>query len=367
MADEDKGFIGNFVQSTVEGAKKLTGAIQEQIQPDTPPQSQLKVKAQSNYTHTTHQYPAQLGEGSRHPYFMEFYINVQELSKFTRFSNRTKDSDLISPILKDNFGRNVHSTVGIHQQGTRGLNKNFKFKDYKGQTLGFGRKAYRTATTIRLYMPDTLSFSYTNEYNDLKLSDTVLGFGSAVAGLAEPVLEAVQNGVGKGGLGALARNIAKQSDVKGIAGELAGATLLGDRAAGLAFVGMAINPQVDVIYQSPTLRQFNFEFVFAPRTPKEAASMQAIIKLFKFHASPEILAGGGVFGRYMVPPSEFDISFSVPTIGKISTCVLEDVTVDYGATGSAFYADNSPVHTRLTLRFRELEYITKDLIEQEGF
>jgi len=54
-------------------------------------------------------------------------------------------------------------------------------------------------------------------------------------------------------------------------------------------------------------------------------------------------------------------------MGKISTCVLESATIDYGATGSAFYKDGTPVHTRLNLRFKELEYITKDLIRDRGY
>jgi hypothetical protein len=53
-------------------------------------------------------------------------------------------------------------------------------------------------------------------------------------------------------------------------------------------------------------------------------------------------------------------------MGRISTCVLQNITVDYAPSGAAFYNDDSPVNTRMTLQFKELEFITKHLVER-GF
>lgn len=348
--------IGNFVESGFGAisreAERFAGAIQSTITPDTPEQGALKRNAQKNYSYSFLKYPSMLGENTRHPYYITFYINIQDLSKFT------KDSRNRSLLATDDRGNKIHSTVAIHQQGREGLQKNFK-----GTNIGFGRKTSRTKTAIRLYMPDTLSWSYANQFRDVSLSGTSLGIGAAIFGGVKSLVESAMNG---GGMqGALSNLVSNEK--RGLVAEFGGGALLGDRGLALSAVGLAINPQIDVIYESPELRRFNFEFVFAPRTATEGRVVKEIIKAFKFHSAPEILSQGGIFGRYFVPPSDFDIEFSLTSMGKISTCVLENITVDYGPVGSAFYPDGTPVHTRVTLQFKELEFITKNLIQEEGY
>lgn len=358
MADDQNGIFGK-IGETVTGAvdfadrqsKKLIGSIQETITPDTPEQGALKRKSQRNYKYNYIKYPSNLGEETRHPYYITFFINIQDLSKFK------KDSKGKSVVAVNGKNQPIQSTVAIHQQGRPGLQKNFK-----GTNIGFGRKTSRTKTAIRLYMPDTLSWSYQNQYRDVSLSGHPLGKAAGLLAGGTSLIKSVMEGGLEGGLANITSN-----EKRGIAGEFGLGTVLGDAQQGLAAVGLALNPQIDVIYETPELRRFNFEFAFAPRSPSEGRSVQEIIKTFKFHSAPEILSNGGAFGRYFVPPSDFDIEFSVNSMGKISTCVLENVTVDYGPTGSAFYPDGSPVHARLTLQFRELEYITKDLIQEEGY
>lgn len=355
MADQDAGSIGGIISNTVDAAarsvNKLVGAIQETVRPDTPEQGALKRKSQKDYKYTYMTYPSTLGEGTRQPYYITFFINIQDLSKFR------KDSQGKSVIALNGKNQPISSTVAIHQQGRPGLQKNFK-----GSNIGFGRKTSRTKTAIRLYMPDTLSWSYQNQYRDASLSGHLLGKAAGLLGGGASLIESVMKGGMEGALSNLVSN-----EKRGLAGEFALGTVLGDAGLGLSAVGLAVNPQIDVIYETPELRRFNFEFVFAPRDAAEGRTVQEIIKQFKFHSAPEILSQGGTFGRYFVPPSDFDIQFSVNSMGKISTCVLENVTIDYGPQGTAFYQDGTPVHTRLTLQFKELEFITKDLIQEEGY
>jgi hypothetical protein len=47
--------------------------------------------------------------------------------------------------------------------------------------------------------------------------------------------------------------------------------------------------------------------------------------------------------------------------------VLENIAVDYAPSGAHFYSSDHPILTRLTLRFKELEFITKELIQQRGY
>jgi len=324
------------------------GASVNQAAPDPKVQGPSRRQTERNYEYETIQYPSDLGEGTRHPYSMTFYINIKNLSQWARGKN-----DLVARLGKDGE-HTIASTVEKHQRGRTIVKNAFG----TGTDVGFGRNTSRTKAAIRLYIPDTLSWSYQNRFRTPSLSG-MPGAKSIQAGAA-----AVEEFQKSGATGSLA-SLAKSGAYAGI--EAIGKAWGGEEGAALALsaFGVAVNPQIDVIYDSPELRTFTFEFLMAPRTASEARDIQTIINLFKFHSAPEFFSENSSVGRYFIPPSEFDIKFSVPTMGTISTCVLENLTVDYGASGAAFYSDDAPVATRLTLQFRELEYITKQYIDRE--
>jgi len=331
-------------------AQKFSAASKDAInnvtKPESPEQRGGRERLQTNYKYEYVQYPSDLdSEGTRHPYYITFYIATQDLSQFKRPKSK---------------GPAPLSTVDINARATRTLAKN-----YKDTNIGFGRKTSRTTQAIRLYMPDTLSWNFTNQFGDVSLSG-IPGMGIAQAIATTPALaDSMVEGYKKSGITGLLASLNSKE------GRAAGAPLaeLVEGVVGVpsgiltSALGVAVNPQVDVIYQSPSLRTFNFEFLFAPRNQKEAADVAKIIHLFKFHSAPELLNAG--FGRYFIPPSEFDIEFSVNTMGKISTCVLQEVSIDYAPSGATFYwKDDQPVNTRMVLQFKELEFITKSLIEK---
>jgi hypothetical protein len=101
-----------------------------------------------------------------------------------------------------------------------------------------------------------------------------------------------------------------------------------------------------------------------------------IIEEFRFHAAPEIDTSSG--GRYLIPPSEFDIEFHMngapnPNIPRISTCVLQSIDIDFAPNGWSAYevpgqvrgvtgGSGTPTAIRLNLTFQETQMITKELI-----
>ena len=125
-----------------------------------------------------------------------------------------------------------------------------------------------------------------------------------------------------------------------------------------------------MIYVSPEPRNFQFEFMFYPRSESEAQQVLQIIELFRFHAAPE-LGGTGM----LIPPSEFDMKFFYrgkenPNIPPIGTCVLKDVQTNYAPKGFATYESLSdtptkggtgmPVAITMSLAFTETTYLTKE-------
>ena len=149
--------------------------------------------------------------------------------------------------------------------------------------------------------------------------------------------------------------------------------------------GAIANPQLEVLYSSPSLRSFRFDFMFYPRSTRESIEVQRILDRLRFHQAPEVLGrenSGGVGGFFLVPPSEFDIKFYYngaenPNIPKISTCALTSLDIDYAPNGFATYElpnenyaakgrTGMPIAIRLSLEFKELEMLTKANFSQDA-
>lgn len=357
MADE--GFtntITNAGSAVKDAGSQLGGAVATIYQPEPSAQGEQKRKAEKKYGYDFLQYPSDLSStNSRHPYWMTIYINKQELSNFT---NPSSDA-----VFNKQTGKAVRSSAQINASQGTNLQKNFG-----GSNIGFGRKTQRTALAIRLFIPDSLNWSYANGFKDASISGIPL-MGLASSFTSIPALfDSSTAAAKKGGIAGVLASLQSPAARSAVG---AGAELLGEASGqgaefGASVLGIAVNPQVDVIYLSPELRQFTFDFLFSPQNEKDAKTIARIIKELKFHSAPEMLGGGIGIGRYYVPPAEFDIEFSMTTMGRISTCVLQNITLDYTPSGTAFFSDNQPVNTRMTLQFKELEFMTKELIDK-GF
>ena len=224
-------------------------------------------------------------------------------------------------------------------------------------------------STITLYMPDTVNMTYGAAYQDDNLSDYKLPFYGQLASDAISQITGQKDMVsslGNASLTALAA--AKGASPGGINLD----SLLPIDVI-LQQKGLAINPQVQVLFKAVALRTFQFEFLFTPYSQEEAANVQEIIKAFKFHAAPEVGRPAGTDNPanaiFFVVPSTFLIDYqfngqSNENINKIGECVLESVTIDYATNGWVTFEDGSPVQTRMTLQFKEIEIVDKSKVEQ---
>ena len=232
------------------------------------------------------------------------------------------------------------------------------------------RKTRRAAGSITLYMPDTVTQTQVANYDAVSMTEA---FGDAGL-IAQAGGTAIQSALDAGmsgdinfgqtpGSAAIAEGAAKVAGATGAFG--------GNIEKALLFSsGFAKNPQVELLFENIANREFLFDFKFVPRNPQEAKDIIKIIQTFRFFAAPEIPTTGK--GRYFVPPSEFDIEFMVgskinPNLPLVSTCVLEGIDVNYGSAGqwTAFF-DGMPVEISMQLRFKEVEILHKQLI-QDGY
>ena len=140
-------------------------------------------------------------------------------------------------------------------------------------------------------------------------------------------------------------------------------------------LGKTLNPGVDILFQSTTLRTFQFNFILAPKNANESTQMFNIVKALRYHAAPEFALGNLAFNV----PSEFQIRFFYidgnrkmtenTRIPKIAKCVLERIDVDYAGVNGEWstFADGNPVSCMITTQFKEMEIIDKIRIDQQGY
>lgn len=231
----------------------------------------------------------------------------------------------------------------------------------------FLRKIRRTTDSIALYMPNTMAYTHQQQYNTLQMGGENAAFAGAGGSMLNDFLKDRINAeqLGRNLTPFIAEKISK--GLSGIIGE--------NSAAGIfaSAIGGVQNPQLELIYGSPSFRTFRFEFMFYPTSEAEALQVQQMIDRLKFHQAPEIMTGTA--GYFLVPPSEFDIEFYYngqinPNIPKISTCVLTTIDMDYAPKGWQAYevpgtneptlgGTGMPFGIRLTLEFQETEIMTK--------
>jgi hypothetical protein len=259
---------------------------------------------------------------------------------------------------------------GAGQQGINLISSSFD-KALKGSIVGnalnsigitstalfsAAQKIRATSTSIALYIPNTVVFGQANEYEGVSLTDQL----GMVLG-ASQFAQATEGGQTLTNSGPFASEAA---------GYAANKTFGIDKGMFLYnTAGVAVNPQLEVIFRQTGLREFQFDFMMAARSRTEMQSIHNIVNQFRSAAAPSFATNGG--GRYLIPPSEFDIQFKfsgadASMIPKISTCVIAGVTTDYAPAGqyAVFERDGRPVAVRLQLNFKEVDLITKERIMQ---
>jgi hypothetical protein len=347
-------------------------------------------------------YPSDITNNIQNGHYMLFYVNVQNRSKFqyNNFHGQPIDATKqvnVTTIEYDGApadgGREVTKVVDVKGEGEaikgyyrdrmktvtgtvygqyEGLNVSLKSGIAKQrERTGIAAKqktTTRVSDSVAIYLPPNVQDNTSATYNDMQTG--MLGYMAATGiDFAKQLGSGDYEGAAKsliGGLGGFATEAAKRGAagiLEGLTGS-EGATQLGNR-----IFGQADNPYMEVLFESMNVRQFTYNFTFAPRNEDERDDVQAIIQLFRFHMAPELQGGQS---RFLTLPSEFDIHYMYQAkdgtnsendyYNKIATCVLENVAVDYTPGAVRSFADGSPTQITMTLVFKETETLTKDKI-----
>ena len=344
-----------------------------------------------------------------HGHYIMFFINEQENAKL-RFTGATAKESGINKAIKErrppefinklkanlitgksevNKKRNTNALndsiieIGNSGAGIRAIGSDFN-KIMAGGITSKGKlindtpivsvdrpATHRLDTAIALYMPQSLSVNYGSRYVDTEISPLGAAVGQVAEGLVSGEVQSFTDAVKVAGDKVPAALKTKLQQAGLSFADLIGAT--GAREAFEITRGEVITQRMELAFKNVNRRNFTYNFKMIPKNEKEAEEIRKIIYAFKFNMLPEMTTGRK--GVTMSFPNTFDIEYKFlqrdnDYLHKVSTCVLENMTVTYGGDRFRTFApkgDGAPVvETTINLAFKELELITRERIE-EGF
>jgi len=126
--------------------------------------------------------------------------------------------------------------------------------------------------------------------------------------------------------------------------------------------GIVFNPNMELLFNGPSLRQFAFSFQMTPRSQTESDAVKSIIRTFKSNMAPQVTAEGGG-SLFLKTPNVFELTYKQGNqphsfLHQFKQCFLENVSVNYTGAGTyATYGDGTPVSIIMNLQFKEIEPI----------
>ena len=356
----------------------------------------------SKWSYSTLEYPIDIQQRSDLGHYMMFYVNVMDSARsgygtyggvkqakgskgnkeqnqreaYKLSTNPTLTSDQIALRHEQEFSAAQDSTNDgtVNSTFTPGSKpKVVGRKHHQGRlarTASWAdKRTVRTTDSIVLYMPATIQTNTNVVYKGSEMGNLASSIATAAGdfyskaqeiGYVDAAMDQVPNWL-EMGIEDVQRAIAK--GVSAIVG--------GDIASAVDKISnRAQNRYLESLFDSIGFRKFSYTYKFTPKSPEESLKVREIIRLFKFHMSPELPEDD--LGRFFIPPAEWDIFYMFrgdenDFLNKITSCVLTNMDLNY-ANGrfQTFRALNHeqlrgapPTEIEMKLDFMETRIITK--------
>ena len=247
-------------------------------------------------------------------------------------------------------------------------------------------KATKILGNIILQMPSNIQDGNAVDYGESKMntligaaagaiSSGIEGAGKSISELLQGNQEAAKAEFAKG-VDGVKGAVGTDSSIMKAAGQFTTAkatsaalgVLGGNVSAGQLLArqtGNIFNPNMELLFNGPTLRSFNFSFKMTPRSAAEARECKNIIRSFKLNMAPKTKGTGSIGGSgvFLKTPNVFELRYRKgnsdhPFLHKFKQCFLTNISVNYTSEGVyATYDDATPISMTIDLTFKELEPI----------
>ena len=282
------------------------------------------------------------------------YVPIAEKTT-TTFTDKDKNSDYDE--IENQLQKDMYNT---YQSYTRDGAQGFRRNSNK-QPLG----------TILLPIPSNIQDGNSVNYTDDSMNTLVGAAMGGVEGIMTGVGQAVKDLDPQAAVNSFLKNVEGTLDASGLT--LANAQDLATKyfaAQGINIFGgnvtlnqllarqggQIFNPNMELLFNSPSLRNFTFSFKMTPRSADESEEVKSIIRFFKRGMAPKA-DGNGLFLR---TPNVFELRYRQGNgehkfLHRFKQCFLTNISVNYTGDGVySTYNDGTPVSMIMTLMFKEL-------------
>ena len=330
-------------------------------QKDAQPPAEQEIKPAASY-----QYPLDADVNNQDMLLIRIFKQIQNPMKFSDMVNYQYKKD----------GENIVKGSGQLKKDDKGkvfkkaTTKNQRFRQQSKETMK------KDSRYIWLPIPQQVSDSIQVDYAEDRLSPIqAAGMALASTGINDPgkmagQIAQVLKDVTTKGAGLSDQNInALQTVLAGKAINQLGANV-NPQSLITRSSGQILQSNLELLFNGVTLRTFPFVFDFTPRSGPESEMVRDIIRTIKMATCAK--QGDGLF---INSPDLFQFQYvsggenDHPFLNKFKIGVLENVSVDYTASGTyATYQDGTPVHIRMSLTLKEINpiYAEDYEIEPEG-
>ena len=165
-------------------------------------------------------------------------------------------------------------------------------------------------------------------------------------------------------------SVSVTSGIAGLAGNALGTNISPDTFLARTS-GAVLNPNAEMLFQGPVIRDFNFTFLMIARSEDEGKQIRRIIKWFKKGMAPKFRNT-----TLIKSPDIFTLEYRnagglLKTVNRFNPggLALTTVNVDYAPSGYwSAYRDSQPVAVKMDLNFTELRPIyQKDQEDDDVF
>ncbi len=242
-------------------------------------------------------------------------------------------------------------------------------KGIKKGTLGLSERSLTTDRTILgsviLPIPGAINDSQQVSWNE----DTINPFQLAVANIALTMIEK-NIGAGVDVAASAVQEALNTPDTKKALGTYIGGMAAQSQNLLQRTTGAVMNPNMELLFNGPKLRNFSYAFTLAPRNKKEAMDVIKIIRFFKQGMAP-IRSKSRLF---LKSPHTFRIAYKQnagqnaafgtndhPYLNKFKECALRAFNVNYTPNGTySTYEDGVMTAYQITMNFNEMTPIYND-------
>tara|TARA_Y100001970_G_scaffold185291_1_gene225361 strand:+ start:329 stop:2194 length:1866 start_codon:yes stop_codon:yes gene_type:complete len=366
---------------------------EEQKKDETTPAPVTNTKKEKSEESQTLAYPKSMSERQDYLFIEAFEYKAPQADSLARHGNRQvknmtkgQGNQLVGPNA-NRKGANKYKTVRVDIRNEE-TQKKYSLANTINSGLGRGHNVGHNKKdiigTVRLPIPNKLLSSTGVDWGEGRINALEAGAFSAVQGQISSVLGGSQNLAGALGAGVdgLKQTFEKLPELgKGQSGQLISSVLSKTALSQIGInvdpsqmiarsTGMAINPNLELLFSSPKLRTFSFVFQFAPDDDKDATEVRKIQRFFRQGMLPTNNTSNNGDKLYLGSPYVFRLCFKnngkrIKGLNIFKICALTSCEIDF--TPDNVYqayddgqAVSMPVRSNMTLTFTELTPIFKN-------